>query len=428
MIAVNYSNWRWFYFSLYIPGSEPNEWEYATDRYFFDPEEGNLFGDSVNDIGHNWRYFPAGTYAIRFSYYLASHVFRFTKVPVMSPSTVSITKNSLYAFQLPLTMNRINFVNISTSDQTIPNQQVQYEYGWVGKYNEMIKYIYNPSNSWIGNRNISNQWIAWDSNNTAIGTFLPARDYEQPILMIRPFDAQNSTNDFPDPFSAELTVSTNVALIQHDSYYGWNYIGGGYFIPKNTIILDTFFPVNNDTVANTDHVYGIPLSIAKDRIYNITAILHGNYTSGPSSWNSTIDAFNILGGNLATLEIFDSEESGWDSTRYWSTMLIQTVSSMSYLYVDVSRTWDGANYRNSILEIRIELVSDTFLDFELPSYQYSSIPLPTEITMTQLLALQLIPNEMIGRSTPGFELALSLGTLVAFTTAIILRKRMKNRK
>ncbi|MFW9779255.1 MAG: hypothetical protein ACFFE8_10410 [Candidatus Heimdallarchaeota archaeon] len=427
MIALNYSNSNWFYFYLYVPGSEPNEWEIVSDRYFFDPEAGNLYGDFAGDIGNNWRYFPAGTYAIRFSYYLSSHMFRFTKIPVMTPSTVSVTRDSIYAFEIPLTKNRINFVNISTNDQTIPNQQVQYEYGWVGKFNEMIRYVYNPSSTWIGNRNISSQWIGWNSNNTAIESFLPARDNEQPILIIRPYDAQNSTNDFPDPFSAELTVTTNVALIQHDSYYGWNYIGGGYFIPQNAIYSTTSFPVNNDTVANTDHIYGIPLSLAEYRIYNITAILHGNYTSGPSSWNATIDAFNILGGNLASLEIFNTESSGWDSTRYWSTMLIQTVSSTSYLYVDVSRTWDGSRYRNAVLEVRIELVSNNYLYFNIPPYQYGSMPLSTEILHTQLLAAQIIASEMIARGTPGFELLLSMGALVAFTAVIIQSRRLKHR-
>ncbi|MFW9855135.1 MAG: hypothetical protein ACFFFG_08735 [Candidatus Thorarchaeota archaeon] len=430
MIAMNYTYpgyARYFYFYLYRPGTEPNTWEQISDRNFFEPEYGNLFGDSNTDIGNNWRYFPAGTYAIRFTYYFSSHQFRFTKIPISSPSTVSVSRNSLFAFELPMMRNRINFVNISTNDHKLPNQQVQYEYGWVGKYNEMIRNFYSPWYTWIGNQNISNQWTAWNSNNSVIASFLPTRDYEQPILIIRPYDAQNTTGQFPDPFSAELTVSTNVAQVQHGSFNSWTYIGGGYFIPKNPIIATTSFAVNDDLVAAADHLYGIPLRLLENRIYNITAILHGNYTSGPSSWNATIQDVNVLGGNLFNLEVFNSFNSGSDSTKSWITMLVQTVSSESYLYVDVVRTWDGANYRNATLEVLIEAVAYHYLSFDLPTYNYYSSLLSTEILATQLLASQILAPEMNPRRTPGFELFLSLGTLVIFSMVILGKKRRKDR-
>ncbi len=423
MIAVNYSYYH--YFNLYIPTVSPNEWIQIADYSFFDSEYGNLFG-TVGEIGNNWRYFPPGTYAIRFTYFWSSSEIRFTKVPIRSPDTVSVTKNSLFAFELPLTKNRINFINISTDDHISPYQRVQYEYSWVGKYNEMIKNVYYPGNTWIGNRNDTGQWLKWGSNNTLLEAFLPTRDYEIPILMIRPFDAENSTFQFPDPFTATLSVSTNEAPIQHYAPLVWNYIGGGYFIPKNKISRTIFYEVNNDIIANTDHLYGIPLNLGQNRIYNITVYLHGNYTTGPSAWNATLDGMSVIGGNLNDLTIFDTMSSGWDETRYWNTMLILTVSSPVFLYVDVTRTFDGTNYRNATLAIYFKDITANYLDFVFPPYEYNATPHTKELANSQLLASELIASEMKKPSRiPGFEFILSLGTLVTIVGVISHNRRRK---
>ncbi|MFX1283426.1 MAG: hypothetical protein ACFFB5_07215 [Promethearchaeota archaeon] len=410
MIAVNYSYYHDF--NLYIPGAHPDEWIQVGTSSFFDPEYGNLFG-SIGEIGNNWRYFPAGTYAIRFTYYWSSGEIRFTKVPVQSPGTVSVTKDSIFAFELSLKNNKINFVNISTDDHIIPYQRVQYEYSWIGKYNEMIKNVYYPGNTWIGNRNDTGQWLQWGSNNTLLEAFLPTRNYEIPILMIRPFSAENSAFQFPEPFAATLTVSNNEAPIQHYSSFFWNYIGGGYFIPKNGISRRTFFEVNDDTVANTDHLYGIPLYLERNRIYNITAYLHGNYTTGSSPWNATLDGVSVLGGNLNNLAIFGTMSSGWDETSYWNTMLILTVVSTVYLYVDVTRTFNGTNYRNATLEIYFKEITANYLDFVLPPFEYNATPHTKEVVNDDLLASELTASEMKKPSgVPGFEFILVLGTLV----------------
>ncbi|MFX0212113.1 MAG: hypothetical protein ACFFDT_39435, partial [Candidatus Hodarchaeota archaeon] len=423
MIAVNYSYYH--YFNLYIPGALPNEWIQVGASDFFDPEYGNLFG-SIGDIGNNWRYFPAGTYAIRFTYYWSSREIRFTKVPVQSPSTVSVIKDSIFAFELPLKRNRINFVNISTNDHVFPYQRVQYEYSWIGKYNEMIKNVYYPGNTWIGNRNDTGPWLQWGSNNTLLEAFLPTRDYEIPILMIRPFDAENSTSQFPDPFTATLTVSKNEAPIQHYSSLGWNYIGGGYFIPKDGISRTTFFEVNDDIVANTDQLYGIPLYLGRNRIYNITVYLHGNYTTGSLPWNATLDGMSVLGGNLNNLAIFGTINSGWDETRYWNTMLILAVDSTVYLYVDVTRTSNGTTSRNATLEIYLKDITANYLDFILPPYYYNATPHVKEVTNDQLLASELKASEMRKPSrVPGFEFILSLGTLVVIAGGISNYQRKK---
>ncbi|MFX0123566.1 MAG: hypothetical protein ACFFAE_07975 [Candidatus Hodarchaeota archaeon] len=424
MIAVNYS--YYYYFGLYIPGSQPNEWLYVESQNFFNPENGNLVGDWVGDIGNNWRYFPAGTYAIKISWYWSDSEIRFTKIPVRSPSMVSVNKNSIFAFEVPLTGNRINFVNISTNDQFIPNQRVHYEYSWVGKYNEMIKDVYSSGNVWLGNRNISEEWLQWDSNNTLLESFLPTRDYETPILLIRPFTAENSTYQFPDPFTATLTVSTNVPIIQHSTYFYRDLIGGGYFIPKDDVTASSSFTVNDDVYAGTDHLYGIPLALPKNRIYNITASLYGNFSTGSSLavMNATLDGMNIHGGNLNNLAIFSTMDSGWDGNKHWSTMLILTVSRRSYLYLDVSRTLNGTNYRNATLEIYIRDITATFLDIEIPPHTYNATRLHQEIRNTRLLVSQIIPPEM-KKSTPGFELVLTLSGFIAIATGITYKRRKK---
>ena len=422
MIAVNYSYNT--YFDLYVPGSQLNEWRYIGSQSFFNPEYGNLVGDQLGDIGNNWRYFPAGTYAIRMSWYWSRSEIRFTKIPIHSPSTVSVNKNSIFAFEIPLTKNRINFVNLTTNDQVFPNQRVNYEYSWVGKYNEMIKDYYPIGAFWLGNRNDSNQWLAWDSNNTHLESFLPTRDYEIPILMIRPYAAENSTFQSLDTFTAALTVSTNIPVIQHYARFDWNVIGGGYFIPRNAIASSTTFAVNDDISLLAEHLYGIPLALPKYRIYNITVYLHGNYTTGSTLavLNATLDGMKVHGGNLNNLAIFDTMNSGWDGTKHWNTMLILTITSRSYLYLDVTRTLNNTNYRNATLEIFIKDITATFFDITIPPYTYNATRLIQEIRMTQLLATQITPPEM-RKSTPGFDLILTLGVIVSM--GIIYKRRKK---
>lgn len=426
MIAVNYS--YYYYFDLYIPGSQPNEWKYVGSQSFFNPEYGNLLGDWAGDIGNNWRYFPAGTYAIRVSWYWSYSDIRFTKVPVQSLSTVSVNKNSLFAFEIPLTKNQINFVNISTTDQIIPNQRVNYEYGWVGKYNEMIKDYYYPSNTWLGNRNDSGQWEVWDSNNTLLASFLPTRDYEIPILMIRAYTAENSTYQFPDPFTARLTVSTNVPTKQHYTYFNRYFIGDGHFIPKDVIVSSSSFTINDDVYAGGDHLYGIPMALPRNRIYNITVLVQGNYSIGspPSVLNATIDGMNIHGGNLNNLAIFNEMDSGWDGTRHWSTMLILTITTRSYLYLDITRTLNNTSYRNATVEIHISEIPVTFLDIDIPPYVYNETRLSQESYNRKLLASQIIAPEM-KRSTPGFDLVLTLGVIVSIATGITAKRRRKKK-
>ncbi|MFX1508543.1 MAG: hypothetical protein ACFFDC_20875 [Promethearchaeota archaeon] len=425
MIAVNYS--YYYYFGLYVPGSQPNEWIYVGDQNFFNPEYGNLVGDWVGDIGNNWRYFPAGTYAIRVSWYWSASEIQFTKIPIHSPSTITVNKNSIFAFEIPLTKNQINFVNISTNDQITPNQRVNYEYAWVGKYNEMIKDYYPIGNVWLGNRNDSGQWLPWDSNNTLLESFLPTREYEVPILIIRPFSAENNTFQSLDTITATLTVSTNIPVIQHYARFDWNAIGGGYFIPKDVITSSTSFAVNDEICPFAEHLYGIPLVLPKYRIYNITTYLHGNFSTGSAALNATFDGMTIHGGNLNNLAIFNTMDSDWDGTRHWITMLILTITSRSYLYLDVTRTLNDTNYRNATIEIYIKDITATFLDIPIPPRTYNPTRLIQEIIKTQLLVTQITAPEM-KESTPGFDLILTLGVFVTMVVGINYNRRRKSRK
>ncbi|MHA2253895.1 MAG: hypothetical protein ACXAD7_26315 [Candidatus Kariarchaeaceae archaeon] len=421
MVAVNYSDYHYFY--LYMPGSQPNEWIQVGSAGNFNPEYGMLTGDYLTDIGNNWLYFPAGTYAIKLSWYYSWGKIHFTKVPVISPQTVTVTKDSIFAFELPLTKNRINFVNISTNDHIYPYQRVLYEYGWVGKYAEMIRNVYYPGSSWLGNRNDTSQWLEWDSNNTVLDAFLPTRTYETPILMIRPYSVENSTFQNPSSLSASLTVSTNVAAVQHYTQNSWSAIGGGHFIPKASTTSTTSFNVNDDVFNQTDHVYGIPLALQQNRIYNISVKLTGNYTN--NALNATIQDMNIHGGNLQNLEIFNSKLINSDQTRYWSTMLILTVTNNPYLYLDIYRTYDGLKYRNATLKIYIEEITRQQLEFDLELNEYNATPLPKEEKQTNMLASMEKASEMNRpRRSPGYEFFLVLGTLILF----VKRKKSNRRK
>jgi hypothetical protein len=451
MMAINntyYYGWDMYYLEFYVEGTEPGEWISVTDDAFFNPVSGNMYGINQGDIDNaNWRYIPAGSYAIEVTWRRStSGEIRFTTVPVQQPTTLVVDQNSIFAIELPLTRNRLNWVNLSTSDKFYPVQRVEYEWTFVGKYNEQISAATNWE--WFGNENSSINgnagiWDPWDYNDTIINALLPTRDYEVPILMIRPFRAENQTLEYPDAFTATLTVSVNEALNQ--SLYDLDWLGvspfvstipssylyqasgpdwNQYFIPLSAISGTTSFDVNDAYTTDDDHLYGIPLTLDPYSIYNITVYLIGNSSTGPGNWNATFEDSQIFvhGGNLQDLEIFNTHTEAFDNTSVWRSLLILTVSSTSYLYVDLERQLGN----NATIQIVITKLSLTNMNFDLPDHEYNDTVSDLEVLTEDLLATQIMPPEMEEpRRAPGFGLAFTVGTLVILATGISLKRRKK---
>ncbi|MHA2226709.1 MAG: hypothetical protein ACXAC8_15970 [Candidatus Hodarchaeales archaeon] len=469
MIAINWTDTAGDLFdnTFYIPGTYSDEWTpITTDDSFFGGNggiQGNLVGDSLGDIDANWRYIPSGSYAIKVDNIADfENEIRFTTVPIQQPGTLQMNQDSLFAIEIPVVHNRLNWVNLSTDDQITPIQQVQYEWTFVGKYNEQITAQTNWD--WFGNENETANpgvWEAWDYNDSIINALLPTRDYEAPILMIRPYNAvQNATTDPLDTFAASLTVSTNEAT--HQSQFNINSLGGlspfipniptNYlysvsgsqsFIPLAAISTTTSFAINDEYTTDDDQLYGIPLNLDPYSIYNISVYLIGNYSSytpdpDPSDFlNASFYSEGYLnlisgnlivhGGNLRSLEIFDSQTGNFDNTSEWRSLLILTVSSTSYLYVDIER--QASN--NATMQVVISKLSLPNLDFQL-EIDYDPTISNQEVLAEELLVNEIIPPEMLdGTPTPTefpLEVLLILGgggAIIAGGVAAIVFVRRK---
>lgn len=422
MMRVNASAGSIFQYDIYVEGSEPGKWIKKADQDFF-PDE------------NAWRYLPAGNYAIVLTNIEdPADEIQFNTVEIQSPtgSPFNVENDTVLAIELPLTRNRINFVNISTADQI--NQTIYYDYVIVSKYNEFISD--SDTEIDLGNRQTATGWEAYPSNNTDLEAYLPTRDYEEPILIIYPSPtqiAQNTTelpgSDLTGGFSATLTVTTNEAVNQSYANINWGtYIGNGVFIPKDAISGSTQFNINDDYTTDQDQVFGIPLTLDQYSIYNITVYLYGNHTDPGPDLNATFDTdigrdVYLHGGNLRDLVIFGTYSVNPATLTNTSvTMLILTVSSTNYLYVDVLRdliTQPGPDpVANATMEVIITKLSLTNFEFLL-EYEYNHTVSDQEVFTKGLLADEIKPPEM-GEPTVRFpvELLLIAGGVVAGGAAI----------
>jgi hypothetical protein len=442
MMRVNTSAGSNFEYEIYVEGSEPGKWISKTTESFF-----------PND--NAWRYLPARNYAIVLTNIKnPTDEIQFNTVEIQSPtaSPFNVENDTVLAIELPLTRNRINFVNISTTDQK--NQTVYYDWIIVGKYNEFFTQGLSGNNVPLGNRQTATGWEAVPSNNTNIvepNPILPTRDYEVPILIIGPDltnPAENNTGGYPGTpltagFSATLTVTTNEAVDQSYAFWGdFNDLNDGFlpsgfpiddfdgvFIPTSAISSTNTFDIKDNKTLDDDQVFGIPLSLTPYRIYNITVSLIGNYSTIdpiPTDYlNATFEneLLYIHGGNLRSLEIFDTRTAErFDNTSTWKSLLILTVSDISYLYIDVERTdldsGPGTDYANATLRVSISEVPVANLEFLL-KYEYNSTVSDQEVFTEGLLVDEIKPSEML-EPTARFpvELLLVAGGVVAGGAAI----------
>lgn len=414
MMAVNWTSSYGFDFCT--PNTVTGDWNTETNDNWFSPETGFLYGFSVNDIGTNWRYLPAGTYAVMpWSVPFGGEI-RFTTVPIqqVSPSLqLSVNQDSLFALELPSTLSHHSHsINMSTTDHK--NESIRYEWGLVGKYKEIV--ITTTNNRWFGNQLSGNSWTAWAYNNSEIRTYRPWLKYYAPILMLRPFEAENITSAI-DTFTASLIVTVTSS---QSHGYDTGYIAG------SAITGSTSLTVNDDHYVGDFPVYVIPMTLDPYGIYNITSSLIGNYTTGGAK-NATFTTYSIMGGNLGYVSIFDGILSGSNTTKSWKTALILTVSSTTYLYAYINRAFSGGEYLNSTWEISIEKLPTTLMDFDVQDwseYNWNETVHEKEVSNEDLLATQIEASELES-SAPGFEIAFALGTLVILT-GIYAKNRRKN--
>ncbi|MFW9930261.1 MAG: hypothetical protein ACFFD1_12775, partial [Candidatus Thorarchaeota archaeon] len=327
-------------------------------------ETGNLLGGG-GTIDRNWLYFPAGTYRIEVAgnTNLANIEFFFTKVPVTTFSgsvDLQINNGGIYAVNLPFEMNKLNYVNISTIIQN--NLSVSYDYAFIGKYNYFTTTYDTFSSSEgqttnVGNREVNGEWVSFNpgtNESTIFGsgdTFLKSRPHQDVILIIRPYSAVNTTGDPQYPFSTSLTVTSFTKDNNYPSISIGNY-GTGNFIPMNSISTSSTFPFNDDLVDQSDIVYGIPLTIDPNSVYTVNVTLIGNYSA--TNKNASFVNMFIHGGNLYNLLISGQSFQGSSNTTFFRAQSILTISSTSYLHLNIHRTTESANvYRNGTINISL---------------------------------------------------------------------------
>ncbi len=402
-----------FDYDIYLEG-DPGQWLYIARENFF---------------GNDWRYIPSGSYAIEFSSFVVDDEIRVNMVEVQSPGALafSIDEDSILAIELPLTRNRINFLNLSTTDHV--NQSIDYDYEVVSKFEELVDDTLSGSIT-LGNQQENGVWKEWQAggtNNSQITAYLPTRDYEAPILIIWPTSSENMSYITQSTYAGTLKISTNEAIDQSYGPLTFSSLStafgptgfAGTYIPTSTISSTTDYNINSDHTVDDDQVYGIPLDLDRNSIYNITVYLIGNYSATASLNMSFENRIHAHGSNLRDLDIFSTYRTSSDDLKVWQTMLILTVSDITYLFIDLER--QVALY-NGTLQVAISKLSATAMNFQL-NQEYNDTVSDNEVKQTSLVVKKITPAEM-KKSAPGFEMAIVLFSTIGLSI-FMSRKRRK---
>lgn len=404
-------NWTEFYsLSFYIQDPISEDLRYLTNHNFFDPEYGWLYGDSVGDLGTNWRYIPVGNYKIYVNDKDSSQaLIRFNVIPINDLSnseTNVINKDSIVAFEPQMIKNQYNMINLSTSDRI--HQSVLYEYSIIEKFGEGI--YSTSSGTRLGYYESGGSLYPWDFDGVNIYSDLPTLKSEVPIIIIRPYQAFDSANNITTNYAATLKVTCSVATDYYPSI-SKDFIGYGYFISK-TGISGTSSVTLDDFVPSGYQILGIPLMLEPYNLYNISVHLTGDV--------SFRDHIYVHGGNLKSLLVFNEYDRKYSENETIDTFTILTVSSISYLYINIDKSSDIAR-----LDISFETISSSELYFEsleMLKFLWTTERNKGEVANKELAATQIIPSEM-KPATPAFEFLI---VVVAIITCIsIFRKRQK---
>ena len=173
-----------------------------------------------------------------------------------------------------------------------------------------------------------------------------------------------------------------------------------------------------DDTTDQNQVYGVPMNLDPYYIYNITAILIGNYSAAlkNATFNQDMCA---MGANLRDLTVFEAQNEDSNDVQTWRSMLILTVADTTYLYIDLYRT---AATRNATLQILIQKLPAKHLEFDIDQ-EYNDTVSDTEVKSTGLLVKQITPPEM-KKATPAFEMIVGIVALVTIS-GFMVRKRRK---
>ena len=128
----------------------------------------------------------------------------------------------------------------------------------------------------------------------------------------------------------------------------------------------------------------------------------------------------LQGGNSKYLEIFMTPDRVTTNEYQQDSVLILTVSDLTYLYVDVLR--ETTNH-NATLQVTITKLPATAMQFAIDQVYNNTIS-EYEVKSTSLLVKEIKPSEM-KKAAPGFELSLVFIALVI--SSVFASRKRRNR-
>jgi hypothetical protein len=392
LLAINHTDtpglgfdFEWFSFNL-----ETEKYESVTGSNLR-PEVGNLLNDSINDLWENpgpsndlnWYYLPEGMYKLEVTNLVSADEaeFQFNTVTVESfagsSKDLSMSPNKIYAFNLPFSPLNFNTINVSTPSQN--NISVTYEYMIFGKYQSPDSSTYGgdvplqTGTFTLGNQEDNGTWIPYNANNSILTNYnRETQEKFVPIMLVRPFTAvglnQSSFESDRPNFSQILTVTSFYNSSVYPNVNLGTYIGSGYHITESqTVSTGTVTaPVNSDRTTDNDQVFGFPMTLFANQLYNLTVYLEGSHypnqsVSEAGYLNGTIQDVNVHSGNFFSTHVL-GEKYDWSTNESAvHSQLFLSITSSSYLFIDIWRN-SSFPYYNSTLKVVLEPITIKSLD------------------------------------------------------------------
>ncbi|MHA2371342.1 MAG: hypothetical protein ACXADX_21210 [Candidatus Hodarchaeales archaeon] len=348
---------------------------------------------------------------------------------------------TILALELPMDIRTIYELIFNDTSQL--NQSVQYEYGIFQKgiSNSMIHGAVELGNYLA----VNGSWLGYGTtgNGTREYQSLHYWDLMDQVILLRPYIAYNLTfdgdQDEPqDEFSATLRMDfsqsddpsgISVDLPYSEYFVGfpiWDYIpDSGFFIPESTVLApgsSAIYEINNDIVVEDKQLLAIPLDTSSGGLYNITAVLAGNFTpTTPNATFSSLSEWIVRSGNIgdsALWHLIDSWHPDGETKR--SSIFIAN-DSTSILFLRIDRSYDAIenDYRNATLTVSLSSIGAPALAFDpLPDLltYYSSSPADYEMKYEK-------SKDKDDEGFPGFGVATLLVGMTTIAFVIIAKKR-----
>jgi hypothetical protein len=382
LFAINHTdtpslgfNFEWFRYDSemeeYMPGIDNN----------LRPEVGNLLNDSLDDLwtnpggsnDWNWYYIPKGMYKLEVTSLTnadeAEFQFNTVSVESFSGSTknLDMSSNKIYAFELPFSPLNFNTINVSTLSHN--NISVTYEYMIFGKYQSPDSGNYagdvplQTGTFTLGNQQDNGTWIPYNVNNTILTNYIrETQEKFVPIMLVRPFTAvglnQSSFESDRPNFSQDLTVTSFFNSSIYPNVNLGTYIGSGYHITDSqTVSTGTITtPINDDKIIDDDQVFGFPMTLFDNQLYNLTVYLEGSHYPNQSIseagyLNGTIQSVHVHSGNFFDTHVLGEIYSWETNESSVHSQLFLSITSSSYLFIDLERNTSTFPYYNSTLKV-----------------------------------------------------------------------------